>query len=317
MNNNTEHTDATIREKLLKSKKPLILSHVRPDGDAIGAMLSLYLALEAKGKNPSMVIIDGIPRKFKFLKGTDRIDRTIKGGHDLVVTVDCADIKRVGAPNGLPKVDINIDHHITNELYGETNLVDANQPAACAILAKHFPKWDLEIDEDVAKALLMGIVTDTIGFRTPNVGPEVLRLAASLMEKGANLSGIYFQSLTEQSQPASLIWGFALARLKFQKNLAWTTITLEDRKRAGYQGRDDADLTNLLSTLENIDIAVLFNEEKDDTVKISWRSKGNIDVSKIAVKFNGGGHPPAAGAEIDGKLEAVIDLVLGETKKYL
>ena len=144
-----------------------------------------------------------------------------------------------------------------------------------------------------------------------------MRLAASLMEKGANLSGIYYQSLTEQSQPASLIWGFALARLSFEKNLAWTTITLEDRKRAGYQGRDDADLTNLLSTLENIDIALLFNEEKDDTVKISWRSKGNIDVSKIALKFNGGGHPPAAGAEIDGKLEAVIDLVLGETKKYL
>ncbi len=300
-----------------QSVRPLILSHIRPDGDAIGSIIGLSLALQKTGKKPQIVITDGLPRKFRFLTGADQITRMIKGKYDLVVTLDCADKKRVGSPTELPDIHINIDHHVTNELYAETNLVIPEQPSTTAILAKYLPHWGFSIDKDVANALLMGMITDTIGFSTSNVTPKFLRLSADLMDKGADLPSLYHQALTAQSLPASIIWGNALSRIKSEGNLAWTTITLEDRANAAYQGRDDADLTNHLSLLEKIDVAVLFNEQKDGKVKVSWRSTAKFDVSKIAMRFDGGGHSPAAGAEITGRLETVMELVLGETKKFM
>ncbi len=306
-----------IQYLLSRSDTPLILSHIRPDGDAIGSIIGLSLALQNAGKKPQMVLTDGFPRKFKFLTGADQISRRIKGNYDLVVTLDCADKKRVGSPAELPDVHINIDHHITNELYAEINLVIPEQPATTAILAEYLPRWGFAIDNDMANALLMGMITDSIGFSTANVTPRFLRLAADLMEKGADLPSLYHQGLTAQSLPASIIWGNALSRITSEGNLAWTSITLEDRTNAAYQGRDDANLTNHLSLLEKIDISVLFNEQKDGKVKVSWRSNAKFDVSKIAMRFSGGGHPPAAGAEITGGLETVMKLVLGETKKFM
>ena len=306
-----------IQRLLTRSDTPLILSHIRPDGDAIGSIIGLSLALQKAGKKPQMVLTDGLPRKFRFLTGAEQISRRIKGNYDLVVTLDCADKKRVGSPTELPDVHINIDHHITNELYAETNLVIPEQPATTAILAEYLPLWGFTIDKDVANALLMGMITDSIGFSTSNVTPRFLHLAADLMEKGADLPSLYHQALTAQSLPASIIWGNALSRIKSEGNLAWTTITLKDRTNAAYQGRDDADLTNHLSLLEKIDIAVLFNEQQDGRVKVSWRSNAKFDVSKIAMRFDGGGHPPAAGAEITGELETVMELVLGKTKEFM
>ena len=307
----------TIKNSLLAAKKPLILSHIRPDGDAIGSMIGLSLALQTKGKKPRTILVDGLPRKFKFLVGADKITRKINGEHDLIIAVDCADKKRVGYAEALPKVDINIDHHITNEMFAQTNLVFPEQPATASILAKYLPKWGFEINKDIANALMLGMVTDTIGFRTSNVTPEFLRLTADLLESGANLSSIYHRTITIKSLTASKIWGSALARLEYNENLAWTVITLADREKAKYPSNDDADLTNYLSSLENIDISILFNEQKGGRVKVSWRSNNKYDVSKIAQAFNGGGHPPAAGADIKGTLETVMKQVLGETKKFI
>jgi len=306
-----------IRGLLSQSNMPLILSHVRPDGDAIGSIVGLSLALQKKGKKPQMVLTDGLPRKFQSLSGANQITRSIKGDYDLVIALDCADKKRIGSPTEIPDIHLNIDHHITNELFAKTNLVVPQQPATTAILAEYLPLWGFTIDKDIANALLMGMITDTIGFRTSNVTPKFLHLAADLMEKGADLPGLYHKTLTAQSLPASIIWGRALSRIESKDNLAWTSITLRDRAAAAYQGRDDADLSNHLSSLENIDVAILFNEQKDDKVKVSWRSSAKFDVSKIAMQFDGGGHPPAAGAEITGGLETVMELVLGETTKLM
>jgi phosphoesterase RecJ-like protein len=306
-----------IKHSLTDCKKPLILSHVRPDGDAIGSVIGFTLVLQALGKNPQPVLLDGLPRKFRFLMGANFIKNEIKEEYDLVIALDCADRKRIGSPIDQLKIQINIDHHITNELFGEINLVLPEQPSTTAILAQHLPHWGFSINSDAANALLMGMVTDTIGFSTSNVKSDFLYLAASLMEKGADLAHVYHHALTAQSLPASVIWGNALARIKSENNLAWTTITLEDRANAKYKGKDDADLTNHLSLLEDIDIAVLFNEQKDETVKVSWRSNAKFDVSRIALQFGGGGHPPAAGAEITGDLESVMKDVLGETKRAM
>lgn len=309
--------NSQIKDKIAKSQKPLVISHIRPDGDAIGSVVGLGLALNKAGKKGVLILEDGIPQKYRFLAGSDLVKNQIKEEHDLVISLDCASEDRLGSEAGIGKIDINIDHHVTNENFGELNLVLPEHGATCSILAEHLESWGLGFDAQIASALLMGIVTDTIGFRIPSVTPELLRLAAYLMEKGASLSDVYRNALVVQSFPTSLIWGFALSRLVREDGLIWTEISLEDRKKASYNGRDDADLTNVLSTIEGSDIAILFNEQNGGKVKVSWRSTGLYDVSKLACQFGGGGHLPASGAELEGTLDEVEALVLSKTKEYM
>jgi phosphoesterase RecJ-like protein len=306
-----------IKERLDGSQKPLILSHIRPDGDAIGSLISMGLVLQKAGKVPCLVLEDGLPAKYRFLKGSELIVKKPADTNDLVISVDCSDIRRLGDSFSSTPIGINIDHHITNELFGEINLVLPEYPATSAILAEFLPALGFQLDHDVSSALLMGILTDTIGFRTSNVTPALLRQSAQLMDNGANLADVYNRTLTAQTFPASLIWGMALSRLVRENGLVWTVITLEDRKKAGYSGRDDADLTNILSSIEGSDVSVLFNEENGGKVKVSWRSNEPFDVTKVAMQFGGGGHPRASGAEIDGTLEDVGKIVLSKTKQYM
>ena len=307
-----------IKTLLKNACAPLILSHVRPDGDAVGSMLGFFHALKSTGKNTQMVLVDGVPKRYRFIQDSNQVGHKVDGQPDLIIALDCADQKRIGpAGNGL-EIDINIDHHITNQGYGRVNIVDSDQPATTAIITKHLHEWGLTLNENAANALLMGLVTDTIGFRTSNVKPETMRIASILMENGGKLDEIYLNALTSQSFAAGKVWGLALERMHKDDRLVWTTITLKDREISGYGGRDDADLTNQLSAIVDTDVSILFNEQKDGLVKVSWRSNNaNIDVSQIAVRFGGGGHPPAAGAEIPGQLPQVIELVTGETKQLL
>ncbi len=307
-----------IRDVLSGSQDPLLLAHVRPDGDAVGSVVALGLALQHQGKTPKLVFSDGLPRRYHFLTGSGMISTDIQGNFDLVISMDCANFDRISAPKSeINKVDLNIDHHVTNESYADINFILPDFASTTSILAKYLPVWGFEITKQIADALLMGMVTDTIGFRTSNVTPEYLRIAAGLLDSGADLPDIYHKALTLHSETASRIWGYALSRLETQANLAWTSILIEDRKRAEYQGMDDADLTNHLSSIENIDISILFNEQKDDKVKVSWRSTKHYDVTKIAARYGGGGHPQAAGAEVTGQLAEVREKIIGDTKQLL
>ncbi len=306
-----------IKEKLHKSQRPLIISHIRPDGDAIGSLIGLGLALQKAGKTPCLVLEDGLPAKYRFINGHKLIVKKPVDDADLTIVLDCSDNRRIGDSFINLHADINIDHHKTNENFGDINFVLPDYPATTAILAEFLPIWGFPLDQDSSSALLMGILTDTIGFRTSNVTPATLRQAATLMELGADLPDIYTNALVSQSFPASLIWGAALSRLVREDGLVWTVITLDDRKKAGYAGLDDADLTNVLSAIEGSDVSIVFNEQKSGKVKVSWRSNAPYDVSRIAQQFGGGGHAPASGAEIEGTLDEVENTVLAKTKQYM
>ncbi|MCC6146146.1 MAG: bifunctional oligoribonuclease/PAP phosphatase NrnA [Anaerolineaceae bacterium] len=299
-----------IRELIREARHILVVSHIRPDGDAIGSLLGMGLALQSVGKDVAMALSDGVPANFRHLSGSDQIIRRATGEFNLTITVDCADLSRAGDILGDRTVDLNIDHHITNLNFGKVNFVDANAVATCAILAEFLPQWGLPISQPVAEALLTGVVTDTLGFRTSNMTPKALRIAANLMEHGANLPELYYQGLIQRTYNAVRYWGPALTNLQKRGRLIWTTLTREDRDRASYPGNDDADLNHILSSIEGADIAVLFVEQKNNHIKVSWRSQPGYDVSKIALKFGGGGHPAASGADITGSLKDVQDQVL-------
>lgn len=308
-----------IKERLSSSKRILITSHIRPDGDAVGSLLGLGLALQDAGKSVRMVLVDGVPSSFRFLEGSGLIQQAPEGEFDAFVTVDCADFKRTGkAFEGLRPPDINIDHHITNERFGRINLIEAEEVATAAILTNHMPQWGLTITKPVAAALLTGIVTDTLGFRTSNTTPEALRQAADLMEKGVDLPQIYMNALVKKSFPAAKYWGAGLSSLQSSDGIVWGTLTLEDRKSAGYGGNDDADLINMISAIDGNKVGMVFVQQKDNHVKISWRAlEPGVDVSQVAKFFNGGGHAAAAGADVEGSLNEVQQTALKKTRELI
>ncbi|MDP1715597.1 MAG: DHH family phosphoesterase [Anaerolineales bacterium] len=308
-----------IKAKLAIAQKIVIASHVRPDGDAIGSLLGLGLALRDAGKSVQMILADGVPSSFKYLEGSELIQKEPSGDHDTFITVDCADFKRAGkAFDNFSQPDINIDHHVTNEKFGKLNLIEADEVATAAILTKHLPEWGLKITQPIAAALLTGIITDTLGFRTPNTTSKSLRQAAALMETGVDMPEIYMRALVRKTYPAAKYWGAGLSSLQSKHGIVWGTLTLADRKSAGYGGNDDADLINMISAIDGNKVGMVFVEQKDNHVKISWRAlKPGVDVSPVAQYFKGGGHAAAAGADIKGGLDEVQKEALKKTRDLL
>ncbi len=306
-----------IRQLIKGAEKILVISHIHPDGDAVGSLLGLGLALQECGKKVSMVLADGVSSSFRQLPGASQITRKVQGTFDTTIVVDASDLPRIGSAYSGQVIDLNIDHHITNLNFARINYVDPHAEATAAILATHLPDWGLPVSEQVAKALLTGIVSDTIGFRTSNVRPQTLRLAADLMDKGANLSELYNRALIRRSYEAARFWGQGLERLQREDRLVWTTLTLNDRAKSSYPGNDDADLVNILSSIDDSDICVIFVEQKDNHIKVSWRAQPGWDVSEIALQFGGGGHPAASGADITGSLGEVQEKVLTATRQLL
>src|SRR5262249_8264668 len=147
------------------------------------------------------------------------------------------------------------------------------------------------ITPPVAAALVTGIVTDTLGFRTSNTTPAALRQTALLMETGIDMPDLYNRALLRRSFPAARYWGAGLSSLRTEDGIVYGTLTMADRKSSGYSGNDDADLINVISSIEDHLVGMIFVEQHDNHVKISWRAlQPGIDVSKIAKSFGGGGH---------------------------
>ncbi|HMZ08036.1 MAG TPA: DHH family phosphoesterase [Anaerolineales bacterium] len=308
-----------IKNRLDVAQNIVIASHVRPDGDAIGSLLGLGLALQNAGKTVEMILVDGVPSSFRFLEGSNLIKKEPSGGHDTFITVDCADFKRTGKVfENFGQPDINIDHHKTNEQFGKLNLIEAEEVATAAILTNHLPGWGLTITQPVAAALLTGILTDTLGFRTSNTTPEALRQAASLMESGVDMTEIYMQSLVRKTYPAAKYWGAGLSSLESKHGIVWGTLKLTDRKSTGYSGNDDADLINMISAIDGNQVGMVFVEQQNNHVKISWRALvPGVDVSQVAKFFKGGGHAAAAGADIEGTLDDIKQEALAKTRELL
>ena len=308
-----------IKERLGVAENVLITSHIRPDGDAVGSLIGLGLALQNAGKSVQMVLPDGVPSRFQYLEGSDQVTKEPHGEFDTFITVDCGDFERTGKvfeTYGSP--DINIDHHISNQGFGKMNLVEGDEVATAAMLARYLPTWGYKITQPIATALLTGIITDTLGFRTMNTTADALRRAAELMDTGVDMPEIYMHSLISRSFSSARYQGAGLLKLESTDGIVWSTLSLEDRAACGYTGNDDADLINLISTINDHKVSMIFVEQHDNKVKISWRAlEKGVDVSIIAIHFGGGGHAAAAGASINGSLHEVEPVVLKTTLKII
>lgn len=307
-----------ISDLISEAENILVVSHKRPDGDAVGSVLGMGLALKHAGKKVQMVLPDGFSSVFHHLSGGEEILKKPEGSYDLSIVLDASDLGRIAGVIPEDQIpDINIDHHISNLNFARINYVEPESAATSQVLTKILPSLGLVIDKDVAEALLTGIISDTLGFRTSNTTPETLLLSASLIQNGVNLTELYNKALNSRSFEAVKYWGSGLCRLDRTNDIAWTSLSLQDRSEASYPGNDDADLINILSSMDDFQVVMIFVEQRDGKVKVSWRSKPGVNVSKLAQNFGGGGHPAAAGAEISGNLEDVKSQVLKYSINYV
>lgn len=311
-------TVAEIGRSLKSAERILLISHIRPDGDAVGSLLGFGLALKAVGKNVQLVLADGIPSTYKHLSGWELVRKQPVERYDLSIVLDCSDIYRAGEfYQGYKNPDINIDHHKTNLFFAEINLVDQKAVATAEIIAQHLDEWDLPLEQEIADALLTGLITDSLGFRTGNMSPDALRTSARLLEASSSLSYLYNKALINRTYEATKLWGAGLSSLQREGPLVWTTITLRDRRNSRYPGNDDADIVNILSSIDDAKVSIVFVEQPYDKVKVSWRAEPDIDITPLALFFGGGGHPAAAGAEIPGDINSVRTQVLEKTQDLI
>lgn len=312
----------TIAEAIRQADRVMVVTHLDPDGDAIGSLTAVGQMLQQLGKMVTLTCEDNVPARFFYLPLADQVVKEPRPDtvYDLVIAVDCADAGRMGRPYTLlpePRPPlVNIDHHVTNNDYGAYN---RNEPAASStaqVLCALFKEMDITITQGIASSLLTGLVTDTIGFRTSNVTSDTLRYAGELVDAGADITDISFRALHEKPISALQMWQLGLDGMRFEDGLLWTTISYRDLRATGLVGNPSSSgLVNFLADAENVAIGAVLNETADGSVRVGLRCRAPYDVAWVARQFGGGGHTLAAGCTLEGppdKAEAQIVAVCKE-----
>lgn len=313
----------------------LLICHLSPDGDALGSLLGLGLALErlppahlpAGRRAVYLICADPVPQDARHLPAWERVITPHSeawaareswvapdAAHAAVISLDCSSPDRLGQGfdaalwSDLPL--LNIDHHPTNSCFGELNWVEPKAAATAQMLVPLIRALNAPLDVEIATCLLHGILTDTRGFRTSNTSPAVLRTAADLMDCGAPLATLNDLIFNRRPLAEIQLWAQALQRLELHGRILCSEITQQMRQRVGYHIEGSAGLVSYLNTANQADIAVVFDERPDGEIGVSMRSVQGVDVSQVAVALGGGGHAQAAGCEQPGPLDRVKGRVL-------
>ena len=303
-----------IARLVAEATSALLIGHVSPDGDTLGSALGLAWALRRLGKIARVACADPVPRALQYLPGADEIRRQPFGGPSLVFAIDCSDAARMGDVYNAEMLAgrplIVIDHHATNVGYGTVNLIEAETAATAQIVLHLIEHLGVPLDADIATCLLTGLVTDTQGFRTPNSDTDVLRAAVTLTEAGASLSEIMDQSYGRSPINRLRLWGSAFARSKLENGVLWVEVSLADIEQAGASSETLSGLVNYLATIDEAQVALLLEERPNGRVDVSLRARPGYNVAVVASALGGGGHPLAAGCQVDGEISKVRETVL-------
>ncbi len=316
-----------IHALIAAAQRIQLVTHIDPDGDAIGSLLGLGWLLRAQGNNVTLTCESPVPSLYTWLPGSQEIGPascTASLSHDLVISLDCSDQQRTGQTPATGSADsrrvplINIDHHITNTNFGTVNLVDPGCVATTQLVLVLADALGWHLSQPVALCLLTGIVTDTRGLRTSNVDAQVLAAVLRLTEAGAPLAEITRRTLDQRPLSIVRLWGEAIGGLQLDDGILWTEVTGDMLKRWPSSEDGMTGLSNFLAGVrEALVIAVLAEREDEHTVDVGLRAAPGYDVSGIALRLGGGGHPQASGCTLRGDLQDVRDLVLGEIRRSL
>lgn len=309
---------AAAVDALRGARRVTAICHENPDADTVGAAVAVSIIAEHLGAQAELVAADGIPPTFAFLPRVEHVRRAPDLEPDLAVVCDAATLERVGRivdeqADWFARARLlNIDHHVTNVGFGDVNLVDPGAAATCEVLDRLVETLDLELDAELATALLTGIVRDSHGFADPATSGETLRRAARLVEAGAPLAQIYRAVLFELPYPAMALWGKMLANLGQAANgqIVHTTLTAGMLAETGTRQHDADGLAEFLTRAADAQIAILFRELGPQATRVSIRTTASVDAARIAAAFGGGGHARRAGFVLNDGLDATRASVL-------
>jgi phosphoesterase RecJ-like protein len=309
-----------IVQRINDSRHILIASHAEPDGDSLGSLVALGLALSKLGKKVTLYNSSSIPAVYRFLSGSERIVRRIKKAstYDLAIILDCGDIGRIGEGSAvvsqIPMI-INIDHHVSNTAFGHVQFIDTSACATAEIVYRLISTLGIAVDKAIATSIYTGILTDTGSFRFSNTNQAAFAISKAMIEAGVEPHHVAQYVFGTYSLGRIKLLNLALNSIEISDNgkLSMMTITRSMLNETGTNPEDLDGMINYARRIEDVKIAALIHEIRNGSGKfsnmncyhVSLRSDSSVDVAQVASKFGGGGHKSAAGFQIESTLVAL------------
>lgn len=309
-----------IGEVLRDHQSFVLISHVRPDGDAIGSQLALGYALMAAGKSVRLINEDGLPDNLAFMAGSEQIELPPAEPLDVEVAIalDTATKPRLGEralhAASKAKIWLNIDHHVSNPRYGDLNLIDATSPATGQILYQLITALELPMPAETRDAIYVAVSTDTGSFQYPSTTAKTYEMAADLIHRGLDVGTINSKTYDNFPYRRVELMRALLNTLELSDDGVVANWTLDDQTRIdlALMPEDSEGLIDIIRAIRGVQLAVFFEELHDGKIRVSMRSKDRrLNVCEIATEFGGGGHALAAGIRMSGPLDKAKALVLG------
>lgn len=296
-----------------KYNKVHLIGHTNPDGDCIGATLGLSMLLE-KCHIPNRVLLLEPSTSYSYLPISTLVDQEVPEEVELLIALDCGDVTRLGPFSELLNKAtevINIDHHISNTEFGDINFVDGEASSTCEMIYFMVEDKDL-FDKAIAEALYTGIVYDTGVFKHSNTKPSTHHAAAGLIEYAIDYTWIINKMYFEKPLKTMKAQGLAYAHLMTfeDEHIVVSYLTLEDFKRLDITKENTSSIVQYMNEISGMSVAIFIYQIEEEVFKISLRSKGDVDVCKVAQTFGGGGHIKASGASFEGTLEDAIESIV-------
>jgi bifunctional oligoribonuclease and PAP phosphatase NrnA len=312
---------AAIRDAILQRQRFVITSHARPDGDAIGSQAAMAYALRQLGKDVQMVDADAAPPQFQIFPGVRDIvvSPTVHGQFDAAIVMECGDLSRTGVDGFEKYFVINIDHHPGNKSYGALNWFDPGAAACGEMVFDLIEALGVALTPEIATHIYITILTDTGGFHFSHITPRTFEICRRCTEAGAQPEAIARAVYDSSTMGRLRLMGAVLHNLEFDDTgrAAFAAVTLDLLRESGATHDDSEGLINIPLSVKEIQAVAFFKEIAQDSFRISLRSKGSVDVNRVASAFGGGGHKNAAGCTLSGPYGEVRGKLLVELTRAL
>ena len=314
-----------ICEAMKKGGTFFLSGHLKPDGDTVASELAMESLLKRMGKTVDMVNYETVPESLRFMPGSERIQtaKKIDKNYDVAIIFECNDSKRMGDIIDLKKqakTVINIDHHLMHGFFGDINLISVKASSNSEQLYYVFERLEMPITQEEASCLYVGIMTDTGRFQHSNTNAETLRIASKLVECGVNVADLCEKIYGTRTFSAIKLLGTTLSQLSLTPDgkIAYVAIRKEDFARTQSSEEESEEIVNYGLQVPTALISIFMRETAENgTVKISLRSRRDVDVCKLAQQFGGGGHKYASGCRISGQIDQVLKNVLEAARKLV
>lgn len=295
----------------------VLTSHARPDGDAIGSALACCQILRAMGKQADVMLRDGVPRIYRTLPFADQVLQAnrVGGNYEAAIILECDSVYRTRLEGLENRFLISIDHHVSGRPFAHVNWIDPHAVATGEMVFRLAREAGTSFSPEMATCLYTALMTDTGSFMFQGTNEHTFALARELVLAGADPShcarNIYFAHSVAKMR----LLGEALRNLNTEGHVGWTWVTQEQMERHGAKEEDCEGLVNYVLSIGEVEVAAFFRELPDGRFRLSLRSKGKLDVARVAEGFGGGGHECASGCSIDGPLAHAVHLVLESLRR--